>query len=756
MVSDDGGSIVGSFIDSLQNFEIPPLGPIAEALEKKLSDLKFVTSDIKRLISVTDDLFRHVTLVNGKLVQTNSIALIGKVQSGKTTGMAMSIARLADAGVQAFIVLTGTKTNLTDQTIDDLHTNLEVSQRTRPWRWRVVQSRDLENESGRADIEKFLRQASLRRDKFEKLLITCMKEDDNIDRLLVAFKELQKNGIRFDGFFTLFDDEADQASPDISRKDKPTSRISKLLGDVRDVIGVHLFIPVTATPQALLVQSKSSSVAPDVAILLEPGEKYVGGQELFLEYRSSFVRNIPAEDVSALANQSATPPRSLQVALATFLLTSEILKRSSGGAQISSMMIHTTQFTNPHALIRDWIYHITEGWRDTTGDNQSAPYWLELFEEAALDLDRTSRSRIEAVGYSKDGTLFLEWVINAVNLTRSMDFVIRKVSGPDKFRKEDWDNGTQFVLIGGEMLGRGFVVKGLVTTYMSRDVKDGVRRNMDTVQQRARFFGYKRQELDLLRGWFTESVAKEFEDYVAHESFLWDFLTKRSRAGRSLKESLTILLTSPLGRPTRRSAIQKRSRTRGVHANWFRQEFLFDSGLQANRQIFSSWVQQFGPHKRWSTFEAEGELDIDSWTATIGDLINLLDRWQSISIDHAVLSVYQKMLMGSDHEEEILILDMDSKRGLRGIRTGDTLRNLSKDLKSSLPDPWRESDRAKINNLHSGNPGKADRDSFSPDSITIQFFTIRPGDVQVERSVGALAIHDPSELHGGIFTAIEE
>jgi hypothetical protein len=750
-----GENIGGSFIDPVQNYEIPPLGPIATALAVHLSE-KMVASDIKRLESVTDDLFRHVPIYDGVLTQVSSIALIGKVQSGKTTGMAMSIARLADAGVQGFIVLTGTKTNLTDQTVDDLYSNLEVSERTRSWRWRVIQSRDLESESGRSDMEKFLRGASIRREKIEKILITCMKEDDNLGRLLDALKEMRKNAVPLDGIFVLFDDEADQASPDISKKGRAPSKINNLLRQVRDAIGNHVFIPVTATPQALLVQSRDSSVAPDVAILLEPGEKYVGGQELFLESRVSFVRNIPVEDVALLADRSETPPRSLQLALATFLLTSEILRKCSGGSQISSMMVHTTQFTDPHALIRDWVHHITQGWLDSVDAIHEDPFWLEFFREAAKDLDRTSRSRIETCGYSKDGELFYEWVKKSIQLTGSMEFIIRKVSGPDKFTKQDWNNGTQFVLIGGEMLGRGFVVKGLVTTYMSRDVKVGVTRNMDTVQQRARFFGYKRQELDLLRGWFTESVAKEFEEYVAHETFLWDFLGERSHAGKSLKDSLTILLTSQFGRPTRRSAIQKRSHTRGVRVNWFKQEYLFDARLRSNREIFTSWVQQYGAPAQWCTTDARGEMEIKSWTVTAADLLNLLDRWQSVSIDHAALSVYRRALTGSSPDEGILILDMDSKTGRRGVPTGDTMRSLSKDLIPILPEPWKVGDRAKINNLHSGNPGVADRDSYSPEMITVQYFTIRPGDVAIEKAVGALAIHDLSELRGGIFTAIED
>lgn len=53
------------------------------------------------------------------------------------------------------------------------------------------------------------------------------------------------------------------------------------------------------------------------------------------------------------------------------------------------------------------------------------------------------------------------------------------------------------IYVGGTMLGRGLTLKGLAITYIIRTAK-GVS-TVDTVQQRARWFGYKMKYLDLCR-----------------------------------------------------------------------------------------------------------------------------------------------------------------------------------------------------------------------------------------------------------------
>ena len=58
--------------------------------------------------------------------------------------------------------------------------------------------------------------------------------------------------------------------------------------------------------------------------------------------------------------------------------------------------------------------------------------------------------------------------------------------------KVNWREHYAHILVGGQTLDRGFTVEGLTVTYMPRSLGS---RNIDTIQQRARFFGYKESYL---------------------------------------------------------------------------------------------------------------------------------------------------------------------------------------------------------------------------------------------------------------------
>ena len=58
------------------------------------------------------------------------------------------------------------------------------------------------------------------------------------------------------------------------------------------------------------------------------------------------------------------------------------------------------------------------------------------------------------------------------------------------------------IYIGGNMLGRGITIKGLAVTFITREAKNDT--NADTLEQRARWFGYKRSYLDVCRILLTD------------------------------------------------------------------------------------------------------------------------------------------------------------------------------------------------------------------------------------------------------------
>ena len=85
-----------------------------------------------------------------------------------------------------------------------------------------------------------------------------------------------------------------------------------------------------------------------------------------------------------------------------------------------------------------------------------------------------------------------------------------------------WKRCSHHVLVGGQKLDRGFTVKNLIVTYMPRTTKS--KSNADTIEQRCRFFGYKRDYIEACKVYLPQESINEFEEYVEYEKHLRDYL----------------------------------------------------------------------------------------------------------------------------------------------------------------------------------------------------------------------------------------
>jgi len=128
--------------------------------------------------------------------------------------------------------------------------------------------------------------------------------------------------------------------------------------------------------------------------------------------------------------------------------------------------------------------------------------------------------------------------------------ILQVNSTPQGEKDVKWHENDYWILVGGQKLDRGFTVEGLTVTYMPRSMGTG---NADTLQQRARFFGYKKSYQGLCRVFLTQDVADSFKQYVEHEEFVRDALADFS--GRSLSEWKRDFILTRLMNPTRPGVI---------------------------------------------------------------------------------------------------------------------------------------------------------------------------------------------------------
>jgi len=84
---------------------------------------------------------------------------------------------------------------------------------------------------------------------------------------------------------------------------------------------------------------------------------------------------------------------------------------------------------------------------------------------------------------------------------------IPEVINADNPNKEVTYNPGMNILIGGNRLGRGVTIKGLMVTYYGRDPKQKV---MDTVHQHARMYGYRPELLDVTRLFVPQHIYDDF------------------------------------------------------------------------------------------------------------------------------------------------------------------------------------------------------------------------------------------------------
>jgi len=455
--------------------------------------------------------------------------IVGKVQSGKTLNFTGLIALLSDNDFKLTILLTGTKKNLKEQTIDRLYDDLQITGHN----WR-----HLHLEADASDLKNKL---SGKRSK-GLVIFPLLKHWKHIAEFIQSIKP--HLGSDWLNNVVIIDDESDQASHNtLASKDSELEEMSSTYEQIfklKQSLVRHLYFQYTATPQAPLLIEKSDILSPDFHFVLETGKGYIGGKELF-NGRPNQIIEIPDVEVHHQTQPLEEPPTTLVESLRVFILAAiiknECLKSSSG---VLSMMIHPDSYHSGADLFANWSKRFLQNWRNCLDDNQYADLVNQEFE-------RTFRSNYERTFPDIDiKTLLYENLYDYLT-----DVEVKKIRAGSS--DIDWDKLRLVIVVGGELLNRGYTVEGLVVTYMPRHTKG--KTNADTLQQRARFFGYKNHIADLIRVYLPEKVEREYRDYVADEESIHNLLriTPTSELSQTIAQS-------ELMRPTRSNILSTRVR----------------------------------------------------------------------------------------------------------------------------------------------------------------------------------------------------
>lgn len=414
------------------------------------------------------------------------ILCLGKVQSGKTAFFITVISLAFDNGYDVVYVLGGTKNTLRDQNYERISSDLSSDS--------DIVVVDL-NKADKAVIKHHI-------DCGQKVVAVALKnpaEKRNIGKL--------KETMQFNYLANtlIIDDEGDEHTPGAPKK-KPTN---PNVGRTHDAIAELLpssqcvtYMSVTATPQANMLLSTLDELSPEHIVLVEPGIGYTGGNSFH-----DTSDNIHTVEISDADDFEDSIPESFINALYYFIFTCA-LKAAGGDDRKYSMLVHPSSLTAVHDKVASRIDEAYGAIHNNLCDSSNVSYEDECAKIKALYEEYIKRN-------PECKTTF-DAVLSKVNyVLEGMQVVRFNAASGDYF-----DEDTIYkIYVGGNMLGRGLTIENLSVTYMYREAKEIA---IDTLYQRARWFGYKQEYFDICRVYLTRALKQAFINIVDSENDMWN------------------------------------------------------------------------------------------------------------------------------------------------------------------------------------------------------------------------------------------
>ena len=420
--------------------------------------------------------------------------LYGLIQSGKTSILTVSAAMAADNGFDCVLVLTTDNDPLYEQTLDRVKAALRGLT--------ILGKKDWK------DPGRFGKQLQAK-----PFGIVCSKNGSMLKSLLEAFKTAKSKKLSV----LIIDDEADQASLNTftAKKSGKVSTINQAITDFRNYFPVNTYLQVTATPQALFLQTPGHRYRPTFTVLTEPGSGYVGGDEFFGPGSTNLLRDVDINEVARLkATNQPTPsgalPAGLKKALYTFVVGAAA-KVISRPADNFAFLCHVSMSTKDHEytrlLLDDFRSDVISAFKSNPSPKYSAVE--KALKEAYSDLAGTEKSLPPFADIVAKIHFYIPGAnIKLINATTSDEIKLDSVFN---------------IFVGGNKLGRGVTIKNLLVSYYGRNPKTP---RADTVLQHARMYGYRHNDLGVTRLFLPPRLADHFKSIHEMEKSLRELIKK--------------------------------------------------------------------------------------------------------------------------------------------------------------------------------------------------------------------------------------
>jgi len=492
--------------------------------------------------------------------------LVGDVQSGKTSHMFGLMCAAADEGFPIFILLTTDNIILQQQTFK-----------------RAV--RDLPDFCV-CDETEYLK---FQQNQLRKPAVIVLKKNGSV---LKQWKNnLASTQFCIGNPLFIVDDEADAASLNTLVNKQRQSQINKKLEEIKKTSSSSIYLEVTGTPQANLLQTKQSGWKPYFIYYFQPGANYIGGNRIFND-DCDIIRLTDSEEAKDILVDDEFPENGLLRAVLMHLLTSAQIMLTGG--TVCNFLVHPSMRVADHKAFAEKIGCYLNELSQSIDEEPT----IESLKSCYNDLKSTKN---DIFSFSA----LYEYIKEIVQDDDAIKILTlnSKVSFEDNTQYDDGIN----IIVGGNSLGRGVTFPRLQTIYYCRVSKNP---QADTMWQHARMFGYDR-DAQLMRIFMPPRLYKLFVDINATNNSLIAQIQKR-------KDFDDIKITYPPAlRPTRKNVLDNRA------------VFTFCGGVN---------YFPFNPsNKDIATIDAllekfDGE---DNYTVSLKFIINLLEQIDSASDDWA-------------------------------------------------------------------------------------------------------------------------
>lgn len=397
--------------------------------------------------------------------------LLGNVQSGKTGQMFGVMSKLVDCGYRIFIILTTDNVDLQRQTYNRTKKSLLS--------FVVLSEKD----------EIYFKPGDL-----SKPIVLVLKKNSSVLR---KWSNLIASAHLLGAQLCIFDDEADAASLNTLVNTSQQSTINKYLDKIKKTVGGYLYFQVTATPQAVLLQTQLSGWKPSFVNYFKPGKSYLGGKFFYSNPASYCIKYTPENELDDIKEDGdVLCPRGLSESIFSFLVVCAY-KRLKGETNCN-FMIHPSV----RVAIHQKFVSCVQEYLNLLLQSIDGKEFIEQANNAWLDLQRTKPDFPHFDDIYEQLVEILENTLISVIPLNSKSSVCRDANNPDAL---DLAKGYNIV-VGGNTLGRGITFPHLQTVYYCRSSKTP---QADTFWQHSRIFGYDREK-ELIRIYIPRDLHNLF------------------------------------------------------------------------------------------------------------------------------------------------------------------------------------------------------------------------------------------------------